>query len=330
MGLGRARTARAAEDRRSPVALSAGFRRPARALALALILVPVLGASPSCSGEAGELRDGARAPGAGEDVEGAAEPPAGSSSGEAGEGAGPGEPASGDGRSPERLEARVLESYPHDPDAFTQGLLFHRGALYESTGRYGRSELRRVEPETGEALAFRRLPGDLFGEGLALAGDRLVQLTWRSGVALVWDVGTLEPRGELAYAGEGWGLAYDGDRLVMSDGSSVLTFRDPESFAELGRVRVTLRGRPLAQLNELEVVDGAVWANVWGTESVVRIDPATGEVTGIADLSELRGLLSPEEARGIDVLNGIAWWPEREAFLVTGKLWPRAFLVEIE
>lgn len=231
---------------------------------------------------------------------------------------------------PARLAVRVLASYPHDPEAFTQGLVFHDGALYESTGHYGRSRLRRVAPETGEVLLERALPAHLFGEGLALAADRLVQLTWQEGVALIWTPAGLEPAGELSYRGEGWGLTYDGERLVMSDGSSWLVFRDPGTFDELGRLQVTLAGRPLANLNELEWVDGAVWANVWGSDSVVRIDPGSGAVTAIADLAELATRLPPEEARGIDVLNGIAWWPERDAFLVTGKLWPRTFLVRFE
>lgn len=238
---------------------------------------------------------------------------------------------------PERLEVRVLGEYPHDPGAFTQGLLFHDGYLYESTGRYGESELRRVDPVTGEVLLRRELPGHLFGEGLALvtdppdgAGARLVQVTWQEETALLWDPEDLTARGELAYRGEGWGLAWDGERVVMSDGSSWLTFRDPGSFAELDRLQVTLRGRPLARLNELEWVEGALWANVWGTSSIVRIDPATGEVTGVADLSELERRLPSEEDRRIDVLNGIAWWPERGSFLVTGKLWPRTFEVVLE
>lgn len=231
---------------------------------------------------------------------------------------------------PERLEVRVVAEYPHDPRAFTQGLLVHDGFLYESTGRYGESGLRRVEPESGRVLEERRLPPHLFGEGLALAGDRLIQITWMEGVALVWDVETLEKRAEISYRGEGWGLAFDGERLVMSDGGPALVFRDPETLEELGRVDVTVAGEPLAQLNELEWVDGAIWANVWGSSSVVRIDPASGEVTAVADLAPLRARLTADEARRIDVLNGIAWWPGRESFLVTGKLWPRMFEVVLE
>jgi len=231
---------------------------------------------------------------------------------------------------PARLVLEVLATYPHDPDAFTQGLLIHQGAVYESTGRYGRSSVRRVDPESGEVRAERALPPDLFGEGLARVGDRLVQLTWREGVAPVWDLATLAPLDRLSYQGEGWGLTFDGERLVMSDGSAWLVFRDPGTLAEIDRVLVTLEGEPLSQLNELEWVDGAVWANVWGSSSVVRIDPASGAVTGVADLSDLLSRLPAEQSGGIDVLNGIAWWPEREAFLVTGKLWPRAFLVKME
>lgn len=237
---------------------------------------------------------------------------------------------------PERLEVRVLSEHPHDPAAFTQGLLVHEGLLYESTGRYGASELRRVEPLTGEVLLRRALPAHLFGEGLALvpagAGEpaRLIQLTWREETALVWEADDLTARGELSYRGEAWGLAWAGERLVMSDGSSWLSFREPEGFAEVERVQVTFRGRPLSRLNELEWVDGVLWANVWGTSQIVRIDPATGAVTGIADLAELERRLPPDEARGIDVLNGIAWWPERRTFLVTGKLWPRTFEVVLE
>lgn len=231
---------------------------------------------------------------------------------------------------PETLSVTVHATYPHDPDAFTQGLLVEGDRLFESTGLHGRSSVREVAIASGEVLRRQDLPERLFGEGLAAVDGRLVQLTWQSGLALVWDRDTFTRRGELSYTGEGWGLTYDGRRLVMSDGSSWLVFRDPETFAELGRVEVTLDGRPLPQLNELEWVDGAVWANVWETTSVVRIDPASGAVTGVADLSSLLARLPPEESRNIDVLNGIAWWPERHAFLVTGKLWPRTFLVTME
>lgn len=237
----------------------------------------------------------------------------------------------------EELVVEILERHPHDPDAFTQGLVFDRGALYESTGRYGHSSLRRVDPATGEVLAKVDLPDGLFGEGLALlpaggeggggedggGGRRLIQLTWLEGEARVWDAATFEPAGGFRYEGEGWGLCFDGRRLVMSDGSDVLTVRDRDSFEVLGRVPVTLRGRPVRRLNELECAEGWVWANVLGADELVRIDPESGEVTAIADAS---GLLTPGEAAAADVLNGIAHDPERGVYYLTGKLWPRMFV----
>lgn len=226
---------------------------------------------------------------------------------------------------PERLRVRVVRSYPHARDAFTQGLLWHEGGLYESTGQYGSSSLRRVELESGEVRERRDLERYVFAEGLALAGQRLYQLSWMEGEARVWTVPGLEPVRTFEYEGEGWGLCFDGTDLVMSDGSDRLFFRDPETFEVRRSVRVRARGEPLDQLNELECVGGVVWANVWQTDRIVRIEPRTGRVTGIVDA---RGLLEPEERVGADVLNGIAWIPERERFVITGKLWPRMFEVE--
>jgi glutaminyl-peptide cyclotransferase len=229
---------------------------------------------------------------------------------------------------PERLRLRVLHVWPHDPEAFTQGLLWHDGRVYESTGRLGRSDLRVWDLESGRILQRVALPHQDWGEGLALAGDRLVQLTWRQRVAHVWSAADLEPLSRWTYDGEGWGLAFDGSRFVMSDGSSVLTFRDATTFAPVHAVEVTREGgRPVDLLNELELAQGAIWANVFTTDDVVRIDPASGEVTGILDAS---GLLLPEERKGVDVLNGIAYRPETGTFLLTGKLWPSVFEVVVE
>lgn len=233
-------------------------------------------------------------------------------------------PAASPPAPPARLALEVLATYPHAPEAFTQGLLVHDGALYESTGRYGRSSLRRIDPETGRVLAERSLSPNLFGEGLARVGDRLVQLTWREGVAPVWDLSTLEPLDQLSYQGEGWGLTFDGERLVMSDGSSTLTFRDPETFEVQGTVPVTADGDPVERLNELECVDGHVWANIYPTDLIVEIDPGSGEVVSSVDAA---GLLPPGEANAADVLNGIAYDPTNEQFLITGKLWPTLFVV---
>lgn len=242
--------------------------------------------------------------------------------------AAPADPAAALYAPPEELTWRLLSIYPHDTGAFTQGLLYADGKLYESTGLEGRSTLREVELLTGRVLRRRELPRPIFAEGLALVGaDRLVQLSWQNGKVFFWDRKTFEPRGELSIAGEGWGLTFDGSRLIQSDGSSGLTFRDPQTFAELGRLEVQLEGRPLAQLNELEWVNGALWANVWQRDQIARIDPATGRVTGIADLSPL---LSSAERGGTDVLNGIAYRADTGTFLVTGKLWPKVFELVFE
>lgn len=224
----------------------------------------------------------------------------------------------------ERLRVELLADWPHDRSAYTQGLVWDGAHLLESTGLEGRSSLREVDLESGAVLRRVDLEKDLFGEGLALAGDRLFQLTWRAGRALVWSRGEFRRLAEHRYAGEGWGLCHDGRRLVMSDGSERLTFRDPETFEEVGGVSVTAAGRPLRALNELECVDGWVYANVYTTDTIVRIDPISGEVRATVDAS---GLLRPDERVAAEVLNGIAYNPERGTFLITGKLWPRLFEV---
>ena len=236
-----------------------------------------------------------------------------------------------------RLRAEVVATYPHDPGAFTQGLELapgDPGTLLESTGNYGASELRRVDLASGEPMRRLALPRDLFAEGLTLvpgaggAPGVLVQLTWREGVALLWDSATFERRGEHRYAGEGWGLCYDaaGDRLVMSDGSAELVFRDPRTFAETGRVEVDLDGRPARGMNELECVDGRVWANLYGRDYLAEIDPESGRVIALADA---RGLLGDAGGFRADVMNGIAHDPADGTFLVTGKWWPKLFRVRL-
>ena len=224
----------------------------------------------------------------------------------------------------ERLTVEVLATYPHDPTAFTQGLELHDGLLYEGTGLEGRSELRTVRFETGEVTARVSLPDDVFGEGVTIVGDRVWQLTWQSGIAFHRDLASLAELRRVTYDGEGWGICYDGTQLVMSDGSAELTFRDPESFEPTGSVAVTLDGEPLPMLNELECVAGRVWANVWQTDQIVRIDPATGVVEALVDAS---GLLSDEDRIGADVLNGIAAVDAGDTFLITGKWWPKLFEV---
>jgi len=226
----------------------------------------------------------------------------------------------------DELRVHVIRSYPHSTDAFTQGLVWQEGVLYESTGRYGRSSLREVRLADGKVLRQRELEPRFFGEGLAQAGDRLIQLTWRSGLAFVSDLSTFERRDTFHYRGEGWGLCYDGTTLVMSDGSSMLQFRDPDSMELVRKVNVSRNGHPVRNLNELECVGSEVYANIWQSNEIVRIDPKTGRVTASIDAS---GLLSRIEAIRADVLNGIAYRPESKTFLLTGKLWPHVFEVEL-
>lgn len=219
----------------------------------------------------------------------------------------------------------VHQTYAHDPEAFTQGLLFHQGQLFESTGLYGTSSLRRVELSTGTVQQSITLAASEFGEGLAQVDDRLIQLTWKNGVAHVYDVSSFESRGSFDYSGEGWGLCFDGQRLVMSDGTNSLFFRDPNTFEMIGSVNVTRDGSSLRQLNELECVNGWVYANVWQTKQIVKIDPASGVVAATILVD---GLLSSEEAANADVLNGIAYLPDNSRFYITGKLWPKLFEVD--
>lgn len=236
--------------------------------------------------------------------------------------AGPSAPAAG--TEARRLHVAVLATLPHDREAFTQGLVWENGSLYESTGLNGRSSLRLVDPASGVVQSVVALDSHFFGEGLALVRDRLIQLTWQEGVAFIYDRSSFERIGEFEYSGEGWGLCYDGAELVMSDGSSTLTFRDAETFGVRRTVAVTLNGMPVERLNELECVGDQVYANVWQTDLIVEIDSRSGRVTAAIDAS---GLLSPSERSATDVLNGIAYVPEREVFLITGKLWPHMFEV---
>ena len=222
---------------------------------------------------------------------------------------------------------RVVAEHPHDPTAYTQGLVFDRGLLHESTGQRGSSKVRTLEIESGKELRVTRLPPIYFGEGLALVGEKLIQLTWEEGVARVYERETLKPANEFRYEGDGWGLTFDGTHLVMSDGSDRLTFRDPATFKEVRSVQVKAHGVPVALLNELEMVRGEVWANVWKKDQLVRIDPGTGEVLGLVDLT---GLFDHRSIPSDDaVLNGIAYDPETERLWVTGKLWPKLFQIEV-
>ncbi|MFN2496379.1 MAG: glutaminyl-peptide cyclotransferase [Pseudonocardiaceae bacterium] len=230
-------------------------------------------------------------------------------------------------KDPESLRVQGLAVLPHDTTMYTQGLEITDGVLYEGSGLVGQSRVRATSwsgASSGAVLGEAMLPAPLFGEGLTLAGTRLWQLTWTTGIAIERDPATLAERRRVFYQGEGWGLCHEGDRLVMSDGSDRLTFRDPVTFAASGQVGVRLDGAPVRHLNELECTGGVVWANVWQTDRILRIDPDTGTVTGVV---EADGLLSAPQRAAADVLNGIAAIPGTDEFLITGKNWPTLFRV---
>jgi glutaminyl-peptide cyclotransferase len=221
---------------------------------------------------------------------------------------------------------RIVRIYPHDPQAFTQGLVYADGVLYEGTGLTGQSAIRKVRLENGAVLQQRRLEPHYFGEGIALWQSSIVQLTWQSQIGFVYDLRTFEPRRSFAYTGEGWGLTQDGRHLIMSDGSATLRFLDPETFKTVRSLTVRDGGVPVRSLNELEVVKGEIFANVWQTDRIARISPRTGQVTGWIDLS---GLLDPHDRPGTDVLNGIAYDAAGDRLFVTGKKWPKLFEIAI-
>jgi glutamine cyclotransferase len=244
----------------------------------------------------------------------------------------------------EYLLPKVLNTYPHDTTAFTEGLLYHDGKLYESAGETGKSDLREVDLETGEVLRRTLLDESSFAEGLALVDDRLIQLTWKEETAFVYDLNSFKQVDTFSYMGEGWGLCYDGDLLWKSDGTSTLTAHDTDTFAEVRDVVVTYQGYPVDQvatqtgrtlglINELECVDGYIYANVWFTDYILKIDPETGDVFGVINASQL---ITDEERQALlsqdtdSVLNGIAYNPEAETFYLTGKNWPSLFEVQFE
>ncbi|MBI3951863.1 MAG: glutaminyl-peptide cyclotransferase [Acidobacteria bacterium] len=225
---------------------------------------------------------------------------------------------------------KIVNTYPHDRNAFTQGLIFDNKFLYESTGLNERSSLRKVELETGKVLQMYSLPDEYFGEGLALWQDKLIQLTWLSFKGFVYDKESFRQLREFLYPAEineGWGITHDDTRLIMSDGTSKIYFLNPETFERIGRIEVHDNGVPVDRLNELEYIKGEIYANRWLTNQIYRISPQTGQVLGRIDLT---GLLSEEDrAQGVDVLNGIAYDAGHDRLFVTGKLWPRLFEIEL-
>lgn len=221
----------------------------------------------------------------------------------------------------------IVARYPHDPKAFTEGLLWLNGQLAESVGQEGQSEVRLVDLASGRVTRRAAIPASEFGEGLALWRDTLISLTWHGGVAHRWNARTLKPLGTLHYDGEGWGLTSDGTSLIRSDGSASLTFHDPATLAVRRRLAVTLNGRAIDQLNELEWVDGAILANVWHTPYLLRIDPADGKVVGVIDLSVIVATVPVSDREAVP--NGIAWDPHKRRLFVTGKLWPTMFEIAL-
>lgn len=275
----------------------------------AMIITPLALLLAACGGEAPDI---ARTPAATETAAVAQQPAAA--------------PAPSAPAQPLIYTYRVVNEFPHGTGDFTQGLFIADGVLYESTGRFGQSALIRHDI-LGDVEPLRRhLPADIFGEGATAIGDEIISLTWRNGVGYVHDLETFEPEREFAVEGEGWGLTTDGEKLILSDGTNRLKFLDPETFEETGGINVTANGKPVPRLNELEYIDGEVWANVWQTDVIVRIDPATGNTTGFVDLSKLyRDNRDPRD----NVLNGIAWDPETERLFVTGKNWPTIYEIEV-
>lgn len=224
---------------------------------------------------------------------------------------------------PSLIKYEVVRTYPHDPTAFTQGLLYQQGYFLEGTGLYGQSTLRRVEVESGKVIESVWLPPNLFGEGIAAYGGRIYQLTWRAGLGLIYDQKTISLIDTFSYEGEGWGLTSDGKNLIMSDGSAAVRILEPAGFRELRRITVVDESGPVANINELEFIRGQVFANIWHQNRIVRFSLETGSVTGVLDLAELVDRVAPKDRRS--VLNGIAFDPDTERLFVTGKLWPVIF-----
>jgi glutamine cyclotransferase len=227
-----------------------------------------------------------------------------------------------------RYTYEVVATLPHDPGAFTQGLQFRDGTFFESTGLNGRSSLRAVDAATGRVLRQVTVPAEYFAEGLAIIGAKAYQLTWQHHKGFVYDADTFRQESEFKYEGEGWGLATDGTSLILSDGTSRIRFLDPATFAVTRSITVMAGDKPVTQLNELEYIKGEIFANVWQTDEIVRIDPATGRVRGVINFS---GLLAPQDrGPGTDVLNGIAYDAATDRLFVTGKCWPKIFQVRLK
>lgn len=224
---------------------------------------------------------------------------------------------------------RVVHSYPHDPQAYTEGLFYRDGYLYEGTGNVGASSIRKVALTTGKVLQQRALAPPDYGEGIVAWQDKLIELTWQSQHGYIYNLATFKPLGSFPYTGEGWSLTADARHVLMSDGTPDIRVLDPHTLTELSRIHVTADGQPLANLNELEWVKGEIYANVWLTDRIARIDPASGKVVGWIDLSGLKPALTDTADLANDVLNGIAYDAERDRLFVTGKRWPKLYEITL-
>ena len=228
---------------------------------------------------------------------------------------------------PRQYGFQIINAFPHDQDAYTQGLVYDLGFLFESTGQYGKSSLRKIEPETGKLISSKKLPPDLFGEGVCIFKERIIQLTWKSRIGFVYDKKSFELINKIEYQTQGWGITTDGEKLIMSDGSNTIYFLEPEYFTELSRIEVYDNNGPVNNLNELEFINGEIYANVYQTDKIVKIDLLTGKVLAWINLE---GLLSKKDYhKKIDVLNGIAYDQEKNRLFVTGKMWPKLFEIEL-
>ena len=223
--------------------------------------------------------------------------------------------------------AEIVKTYPHDPQAFTEGLLYQDGFLYESTGREGQSSIRKVQLDTGSVVQQHDIDPKYFGEGIVIWQNRLIELTWKSQIGFVYDVANLKPLSDFHYIGEGWALTRDATHLFMSDGTSDLRVLDPVTLAESRRIHVTCDGHPVKNINELEWVNGEIYANIWLTSLIARINPQTGKIVGLVDLTDLRMLAATNQA--VDVLNGIAYDAAGDRLFVTGKLWPSLYQIKL-
>jgi glutamine cyclotransferase len=224
---------------------------------------------------------------------------------------------------------RIVHAFPHDPNAFTEGLFYQGGFLYESTGLEGQSSIRQVRLETGQVLRQRPISAQYFGEGIVAWKDRLVELTWKSQIGFVYDLASFTPRASFRYPGEGWALTRDDKRLIMSDGTPVIRFLDPATLKQIGAITVTADGQPVANINELEWIKGQIWANIWQTSRIARIDPKTGHVLGWIDLTDMAIVEGSKGGKPIDVLNGIAYDAVHDRIFVTGKLWPDLYEIKL-